>query len=208
MKKSQSLVSFVAMLLLTAGAQAQLYKSVGPDGRVTYSDTPPPATRAARVETKSLGGGAPSTAGLPYELAEAVRAHPVVLYSGEDCAPCDEGRKLLNQRGIPFSEKTVATAEDHAAYKQVAGDSRLPLLTVGRVREKGFEASAWNAALNAAGYPESSRLPRNYRQPAAQALAEPRPEPKAAAQAKARPEPPAATDLPPAIGNAPPGFRF
>ncbi|GIZ52029.1 glutaredoxin family protein [Noviherbaspirillum aridicola] len=203
MKKSLGLA---AMLLLTAGAQAQLYKSVGPDGKVTYSDTPP-ATKSARVETKTLGGGgAPSTAGLPYELAEAVRAHPVVLYSAAECLPCDEGRRLLNQRGVPFSEKTVSSADDHAAYKQIAGDSRLPLLTVGRTRERGFESAAWNAALTAAGYPETSRLPRNYRQPEAQALAQKKPEPKPAAQARSEPAP--ATDLPPATGNAPPGFRF
>lgn len=195
------------MLLLTAGAQAQLYKSVGPDGKVTYSDTPP-ASKSARVETKTIGSAGPSTAGLPYELTEAVRAHPVVLYSGAECAPCDEGRRMLNQRGVPFSEKTVTTAEDLAAYKQVAGDARLPTLTVGRTRERGFEAGAWNAALTAAGYPETSRLPRNYRQPEAQALAPKPAAPKAAAQAQAPAERPAPTDLPPATGKAPPGFRF
>ena len=31
----------LAILLLATSAQAQLYKSIGPDGKVTYSDTPP-----------------------------------------------------------------------------------------------------------------------------------------------------------------------
>lgn len=206
MKRSLTLA---ALLLTMAGAQAQLYKSVGPDGRVTYSDTPPPASKAARVAAIPLGAAAVSTAGLPYEVAEAARAHPVVLYTGADCVPCDEGRRLLVQRGIPFSEKTVDTAQDQDQYRRLAGDNRLPLLTVGRTRERGFEPGAWHIALSAAGYPETSRLPRHYRQAEPQALAAPKAAPvQAAAPGQARPEAPAATDLPPATGNAPPGFRF
>jgi hypothetical protein len=32
-------------MLLAVQAQAQLYKSVGPDGKITYSDTPPQANQ-------------------------------------------------------------------------------------------------------------------------------------------------------------------
>ncbi|HEY8606148.1 MAG TPA: DUF4124 domain-containing protein [Noviherbaspirillum sp.] len=200
---------FAAALLLSAGAQAQLYKSVGPDGKVTYSDTPP-TTGAARVETRPAGGRGPSTAGLPYALAELVRVYPVVLYSTSDCSPCDEGRRLLQQRGIPFTEKTVSSAEDKALLRQASGgDATLPLLTIGRARERGYESGAWNSALSSAGYPETSRLPRNYRQAAAEALAPPKASLARDTEAQRRAsEPEAATDLPPAIGNAPPGFRF
>jgi hypothetical protein len=33
------------LMLLAVQAQAQLYKSVGPDGKITYSDTPPQANQ-------------------------------------------------------------------------------------------------------------------------------------------------------------------
>ena len=36
-------------LMLAAAAQAQVYRAVGPDGRVTYSDTPPAAQAPARA---------------------------------------------------------------------------------------------------------------------------------------------------------------
>lgn len=199
----------VLLLLGATSVHAQLYKSVGPDGRVTYSDTPP--TTATRVETKSAAPGAASTAGLPYELAQAVKSHPVTLYTTDDCAACDEGRKLLSGRGVPFVEKTVTSNEDTAQLRQAGGDGKLPFLTIGRSKERGFEAGAWNSALSAAGYPETSKLPKTYRNPQATAAA---PAPKAVADKQKSGEKdrviaePAATDLPPAVGNAPPGFRF
>jgi glutaredoxin len=201
----------VLLLLCAATAHAQLYKWVGPDGKVTYSDTPPPKT-ASRVETKALGSGGISTSDFPFELAEAVRNAPVTLYTSRNCIPCDDGRKLLSERGIPFSEKTISSNEDLAQFKQAGGEAQLPMLLVGRARERGFEPGAWNSALSAAGYPESNKLPKTYRNPPAEAAA-PAPKPATARQESGESgnktvDKPGATALPPAIGNAPPGFRF
>lgn len=194
------------LLCCAATTHAQLYKWVGPDGKVTYSDTAPPTT-AANVETKSLNT-TPGEGALPFELAEAAKNHPVTLYTGAKCIPCDDGRNILQARGIPFTEKTVTTNEDVALLRD-AGASLLPLLMVGRQKQIGFESTAWNALLTAAGYPEGSKLPATYRNPLPEAAA---PAPKAAAgkqpgsdQTTSRP----AESLPPAIGNnVPPGFRF
>ncbi len=199
----------LSLLLCAAGAQAQLYKWVGPDGKVTYSDTSPPPT-AKQVETKSASGGGIDGADLPYELSEAVRGNPVTLYTMANCAACDEGRTLLNTRGIPFTEKTVKSNDDIAQLKQASGDSQLPFLMVGRNKQQGFEAGAWNNLLTVGGYPESNKLPKTYRNPQAAS---------AAPQAEMRKQDKPATNgnntaaprseaLPSAIGNAPPGFRF
>ncbi|RZI41370.1 glutaredoxin family protein [Herbaspirillum sp. HC18] len=200
----------ILALLCAGAAHAQLYKWVGPDGKVTYSDSAPPSA-AKRVETKPMAVGSVSASDFPFEVAEAMKSSPVTLYSGKNCAPCDEGRKLLNNRGIPFTEKTVSSNEDIAQYRQAGGDNQLPLLIIGRNKERGFEPGAWNSALSSAGYPESNRLPKNYRNPPAQAAA-PQPavaekqESAAPSEKTATRQP--ATDLPPATGNAPPGFRF
>src|SRR5438093_1245155 len=113
-------------LLCAASADAQLYKSIGPDGKVTYSDTPPPA--AARVEKKSAAAGDSTDVNLPYELAQAAKGNPVTLYTTAECAPCDDGRRLLNSRGIPFNEKTVSGNEDIARLRQAGGEPQLPFL--------------------------------------------------------------------------------
>jgi glutaredoxin len=202
-------LSFLLTLLLAAGVQAQqLYKWVGPDGKVTYSDTPPPSA-AKQVEKKAVTGSGIATSNLPYELAETVRNSPVTLYTSTPCAPCDAGRALLTSRGIPFSEKTVTTSEDAARLRQAGGDEQLPLLVVGRNKHKGFSSGEWTSSLTAVGYPQTSKLPPSYRNPPAEAAA---PAVKAVVASKPSGDEQTVTtpaeSLPPATGNAPPGFRF
>lgn len=207
MKRTHSLLSLL-LILCAASAHAQLYKSVGPDGKVTYSDAPPPAS-ATKVETRSIASGGINGANLPYELAEAVKNNPVTVYTGAKCLACDEGRKLLIARGIPYTEKTVGSNEDIARLRQAGGELQLPLLLVGRNKQQGFEAGTWGAALTAAGYPETSKLPNSYRNPPAEAAAPPAK--PVAVKASEKPDPAATRssgDLPSATGNAPPGFRF
>lgn len=204
-------LSWLSLLLLfgAASAHAQLYKWVGPNGKVTYSDTPPPPS-ATQVEKKAAVGVDAGTAGLPYDLAEAVKNSPVTLYSTANCAGCDEGRRMLNNQGIPFTEKTVNTNDDLARLRQAGGDAQLPFLTIGRSKQSGYEHDTWMKVLVAAGYPETNKLPKTYRNPPAQ--------PAAPVVQAATPEPgnPAAgrnasspiEDVAPAAGNAPPGFRF
>ena len=196
------------LLCCAALAQAQLYKSVGPDGRVTYSDTPPSA--AKQLETRPLPSGSATGAALPYALAQVAKAHPVTLYTSDKCEPCALARNLLAARGVPYAEKTVNGNDDIAALRAAGGQAQLPLLTVGRSKEEGFEEGAWHAALDAAGYPQASQLPAGWRNPPPQSAA-PRSAGNAAAPAAAPAAPAgprAATEAPPATGKAPPGFRF
>ena len=203
--------SLLSFLLMAGAAQAQMYKWVGPDGKVTYSDTPPPPS-AKQVEQKSVPGGGAGSANLPFELAEAAKAHPVTLYTTKDCPGCDQGRALLTARGIPFAEKTVSTSDDLARLRQAGGSGQLPFLRIGSNKLEGFQSGGWNDLLTAAGYPQSSQLPRNYRQQAAEPAAPAAAKPAVAkAEAKAKDAGNAARSadaLPSPVGNAPPGFRF
>jgi glutaredoxin len=199
------------LLLCAASAHAQLYKWVGPDGKISYSNTPPPPS-ATRVETTPLPNSASDTVDLPYALAQAVKNSPVTLYTTVSCIPCDDGRKLLAARGVPFTEKTVNTGEDSAQFRKIAGDeARLPLLIIGRNQQRGFEPGAWNSALSAAAYPETSTLPKTWRNPPAQAAAPSKPVPvqqTKTADASASESTSNRGELPAPVGNAPPGFRF
>jgi hypothetical protein len=116
---------------------------------------------------------------------------------------------MLNERGIPFSEKTVKSNEDIAALRKNTKEDQLPVLTVGGSKESGFSAAAWGTALTAAGYPESNRLPKTYRNAAPVAAAPGAASPnKSAAPATNTSSSPNNGDALPAAGNAPPGFRF
>jgi len=170
-KYTSKWVAASLLLVLGAGAlQAQtLYRSVGPDGRVTFSDVPPPASKSKAAPT---GTGAPASASspLPYELQQVVNRYPVTLYTGDACGPCGSGRILLTSRGIPFSERTVNTAEDVAALQRLSGDTSLPFLTVGAQQIKGYSDAEWTQYLDAAGYPKTSKLPSGYSAAAATPL--------------------------------------
>ena len=147
--------AFCAALLLTAGlAQAQtIYRVVGPDGKVTFSDKPP--VSAANMTATDAGGKATGANGptLPFELRQVVSKYPVTLYTANNCAPCASGRTLLSGRGIPFTEKTVNTAEDADALQRISGENSLPFLTIGGQQIKGYSESEWTQFLDAAGDP-------------------------------------------------------
>lgn len=145
------------------------YKVVGPDGRITYTDRRPTDDRpVAPVKTP---GAATPAASLPYELRTVVTRYPVTLYSSSPCSPCDMGRALLTERGVPFTEKSVNTSDDARALQARESTDQLPAIRIGGQRIAGFERSEWTSYLDAAGYPKQSVLPATYRQPPATPLA-------------------------------------
>lgn len=166
-----TLAVFAIAALWSTASYAQVYRIVGPDGKVTFSDKPPViegTPRAGAANSGSATGGA--AAGLPYELRQVASKYPVTLYVGDNCGPCGAGRSMLTSRGIPFAEKTISSNEDAQALQRLSGDSSLPFMTIGSQQLKGFSDSEWTQFLDAAGYPSSSTLPASYRRPAATPL--------------------------------------
>lgn len=166
------IASVCALALLASSlVQAQtVYRVVGPDGKVTFSDKPP--ANASNVTATGAGGRAVGVGGppLPFELRQVVSRYPVTLYTASNCAPCGAGRALLSSRGVPFTEKTVTTAEDSEALVRISGESSLPFLTIGAQQIKGYSDAEWTQFLNAAGYPNNSVLPASFRNPPATPL--------------------------------------
>lgn len=168
-------------------AQAQpMYRIVGPDGRVTFTDRPPADGSVTRAAAPAAPATAP-TASLPTELAAVVNRFPVTLFTGPGCGTvCNDARGLLRARGIPHTERTVTTAADAAELTRLTGATLLPSLTVGRQSLQGLRRSEWTGYLDAAGYPATSRLPASYRQPEPAPLVPP-PPPVAAAASEPAP---------------------
>ncbi|MGQ0709569.1 MAG: DUF4124 domain-containing protein [Rhodoferax sp.] len=201
LRKSLPLAASLVLLAGHAPIQAQtVYRIVGPDGKVTYSDKPPADTSQGKVA--GTGTGARNTAtstALPAELRQVVSKYPVTLYTSTPCEPCDSGRALLQKRGIPFNERTVSTAADVELLQKLSGGTNLPLLTVGGQRIKGLSEAEWNGYLDAAGYPSQSALPKGYQNPPPSPAVplKPKPEEKpAAAQDTPAPAAPASNNRP------------
>lgn len=200
-------LALLALGLLALPALAQgVYRIVGPDGRVTFSDQPPPDAQS-RSGTGAASGSASAGGSLPFELRQVASRYPVTLYTSKDCAPCNSGRNLLNARGIPFAEKTVSSPEDGEALKRLNGDGSLPLLSIGNQKVKGYSDVEWTQYLDAAGYPKQSQLPSSYRRPAPAPLVTVKPAVAASKPKEATEPAPAAVPVAPPSTN-PAGIRF
>lgn len=168
---SHLLASCALVALGAAPVYAQtIYRIVGPDGKLTFSDKAP--VDLAKATSTTAGGKVPSAGetALPYELRQVVNRYPVTLYSGASCVPCNAGRLLLHSRGVPFTEYAISTAEDVEALQRLSGDKSLPFLAIGGQKIKGYSEAEWVEFLNAASYPATSMLPTNYRNPPAKPL--------------------------------------
>lgn len=166
MMRKACLTPVLAMLLLTlcGTSHAQVYKWVDAQGKIHYSDTPPPPGQAKNIESKKTNGNVVETDTEPFATKLAAQKYPVSLYTFPGCGqPCEKGQELLEKRGIPYTAKS--TEEDRAALKQLTGDTQIPVLVVGnKTPRRGFEASTWNSMLDEAGYPKSNPL-ANIRKP-------------------------------------------
>ena len=210
-----SLIGLAALTMLPTAVNAQqVFRIVGPDGKVTFSDKPPVEAGARPAPSVPLGAGAGaagsgnSGAGLPFELRQVTGKYPVTLYTGNNCGPCGSGRAYLSSRGIPFTEKTITTPEDAQALQRLTGDTSIPMLTIGGQQIRGFSDSEWGQFLDAAGYPARSTLPAAFRNPAASPLvAVQRPAPIPVQAAEPAPEP-IRSSPPQEEANNPAGIKF
>lgn len=220
-------LSFAALSLgigmaLLPGAASALYKVVGPDGKVTYTDRPDTtrndkiANVAPKGPATGSGEAVPSAnASLPAALRQVAAKFPVVLYvSTPDCDPCNSGRQFLQQRGIPYAERTVTSNEDVDALQRITGGKAAPTLSIGGQVLAGFSTTEWGQYLDAAGYPDTSALPAGWRAsvtpltPPRPASLSPAPRTINTAPGTAPSPAPAPATEPAAPTNNPPGIRF
>ena len=147
-------------LLLTAGlAQAQQYRWVDKDGRVQFTDAPPPPW-AKDVRRTNITPAKPAAAPMPFEVARAHKEFPVTLYTSPNCTEsCEMVRGALNKRGVPFKEVQVWNQETAEELKKVSGAVEVPTTLVGRQALTGFEQAAFDAMLDSAGYPKAGTVP-------------------------------------------------
>ncbi len=185
----------VTALTSTQASAQQLYRWVDKNGKINYTQDPPPRDAAKSVQQRRLNSNAPPEGSqqIPFAVKQAMENFPVTLHTSTDCSQgCNEARALLNKRGVPFREISVSDEASFAVLKKMTGDTRVPVMQVGRLSEKGFEEIAYHGALDSAGYPRSSVFTGNP-----PALPSPKPQ--------AKPAVPISTETPPQTVNSPPG---
>lgn len=145
----------LAGLIVSPAVLAQsTYVWTDESGRKHYSDQPPPPTVNAQQKSFNPGG---ADAVPPYAVRKAAQQFPVVIYTGEGCTTfCDDARKLLRSRGVPFAEKAVKTKEELKTFSErFDGNGIVPSIEVGALKYSGYTEEKWQAMLDEAGYPKS-----------------------------------------------------
>lgn len=203
-------LTVLASLWLISPAWGQ-YKVVAPDGSITYTDRPP-ADASAKVTEIGRRAVAPEAAppvALPADLLQLNARFPVTLFTATECAPCDLGRDLLRQRGVPYIERQIVSNDDVAALERTVGSRTVPSLTVGGQALQGYSQGDWTSYLDAAGYPRESRLPAGWAPPAPTPLVPRRATPVNPQAAAVPPPPLVPAPVQPAAGtDGPSGIRF
>lgn len=153
MKPTACLAVFVITSTFTSiGVSAQsLYKSIGPDGKIVYSDRPPTEGRLEKtLEFKNL----PSNTLSPTQLEQlkrqksgqkSVYSDQPVIYTTNWCGYCKKAKAYLSSKGISYKEFDIETDSGMVAYAQAGGTGGVPLLVHRGQRVRGFSAQAYDS---------------------------------------------------------------
>ncbi len=149
----------LALLLGAASSLAcaqvqQVYRYVDADGKVVYSDKPPPAN-AKDAQAKRVTANSIETSNLSFVSQQAQERFPVTLYSFSCGVVCDTAQGLLNKRGVPHTVVDVSAGDGADKLKKLSGSLDAPALQVGEQYASGFNEGKWQALLNDAGYPKT-----------------------------------------------------
>ena len=152
-------VAMGALVLLcvsafAAGQTQQVYRYVDSEGRVVYSDKPPPAD-AREAQAKRIGRNTIETSSLSYAAVLAEQRYPVTLYTFGCGLVCDTAAGLLNKRGIPHTVVDVGQNDGAEKLKRLTGGLDAPALQVGDQYTTGYNESRWQNMLSDAGYPQT-----------------------------------------------------
>jgi Domain of unknown function (DUF4124) len=145
----------IALLVASgyAGAQAQqVYRYTDVDGRIVYSDKPPPPN-AKDAQAKRITKNSIETSDVSFSVQQAQERFPVTLFTFSCGVVCDTAEGTLNKRGIPHTVVDVSQGDGAERLKKLTGGLDAPALQVGEQHALGFNEGKWQSMLTEAGYP-------------------------------------------------------
>jgi len=151
------------MSAAAAGADT-VYKSVGPDGRIIYSQEPPAGGKAAKTLNFSNLPSTPmpdsvlryrdqleksmqkklSETGKPREFALPT------LFTAQWCGYCRQAKAYLAEKMVRYQEYDIDTPDGMRAYVESGSGRGVPVLLWKGQNIRGFSRSAYDAVLGAA----------------------------------------------------------
>jgi glutaredoxin len=165
LKLSLSTLLFLLSFATIACAQT-LYKSIGSDGRVVYSDKPPIEGRLAKTlkvedlpntalpagyeaelqrlrQSLNLNGTKTANASTPPSAAASASASPV-LFTAVWCGYCKQAKAYLSSKGVQYDSIDIDTPSGKSAFAATGGSGGIPLIVANGKQLRGFSAQAYD----------------------------------------------------------------
>jgi glutaredoxin len=142
----------IAMLVASTPAGAGVYKWTDAQGRVHYSDNPPPEAKAQQVKVKINSIQGPAVVSTVRDTPAAKAKEKVRIYTAVWCGYCKKAKAHLATRGVPYDEVDVEASERGRSEFTQLGGRGVPVILVGNQRMDGFDASGLDAMLAGAGW--------------------------------------------------------
>ena len=157
MRVRRSAVFVITLALAMSTSADTVYKVVGPDGEITYSDKPP----ADRARTNTLEFRNLPSSPLPAEVlrfreqleksahgrisaARAPRTGDVALFTAVWCGHCKRAKAHLATAQINYIEYDIENVDGMRAFIAAGGSGGVPLLVAGERRVQGYSAPAYD----------------------------------------------------------------
>jgi len=142
------LVLLITPLLAAAG----VYKWTDAQGKVHYSDSPPPETKAQQVNVKINSISGPAVVSTFRGASTAKSKDKVRLFTTVWCGYCKKAKAHLTAKGVPYDELDVESSDHGRSEYAKLGARGVPVILVGGQRMDGFDAAGLDAMLGQAGW--------------------------------------------------------
>ena len=152
----RTLVLVALLAALTAHA-ATLYKSIGPDGQVVYSDQPPQSGKVEKTFDFANLPASPVPESLTryrqdleksaqQRLTAAPPGREPVLYRAAWCGYCRQAEAYLAEKRIGYTRIDIDTPEGKAAFVAAgAGGKGIPFMVANGRQMRGYTRAAYDA---------------------------------------------------------------
>ena len=150
-------VCFLVLAVVTATQAETLYKVVGADGKITYTDRPPADGKTTALQFADAPSSPLPALVLKYqaELRKTMQGRlaegrmidstgAVTLFGAPWCGYCKRAKSYLQTKGIRYREHDIDTVEGGRAFIEAGGQKSVPLLVADGKRLLGFTEGAYD----------------------------------------------------------------
>ena len=154
----KKLVYFIVLAVVTTITYADsLYKVVGADGTITFTNRPPTEGKITALKFDDAPSSPLSAQALKSQadLRKSIESGQgdrtridstgsVTLFSATWCGYCRKAKSYLHAKGIRYQEYDIDTPEGLRVFSEAGGEKGVPLLVADSKRLQGFSEGSYD----------------------------------------------------------------